>query len=53
MVVSGKVYKQRTCISKINNCRTESKSKKVKNNGNTHHDYLHMKITIELIPLLF
>lgn len=29
MVVSGEVYiKQRTCISKINYCRTESKSKK-------------------------
>lgn len=35
MVVSGEVYKQRTCISKINYCRTESKSEKVKNNGNT------------------
>lgn len=28
MVVSGEVYKQRTCISKINYCRTESKSEK-------------------------
>lgn len=35
MVVSGEVYKQRTCISKINYCRTESKSEKVKTNGNT------------------
>lgn len=35
MVVSDEVYKQRTCNSKINYCRTESKSKKVKNNGNT------------------
>lgn len=35
MVVIGEVYKQRTCISKINYCRIESKRKKVKNNGNT------------------
>lgn len=35
MVVSGELYKHRTCISKINYCRTESKSKKVINNGNT------------------
>lgn len=34
MVVSGEVYKQR--ISKINYCRTESKSNKIKNNENTY-----------------
>lgn len=56
MVVSGEVYKQR--ISKINYCRTESKSNRIKNNGNTcvgiqgvfqtYHVNLHIKITIKL-----
>lgn len=34
MVVSEEVYKQR--ISKINYCRTESKSNRIKNNENTY-----------------
>lgn len=51
MVVSGEVYKQR--ISKINYCRTESKSNRIKNNGNTcvgstRRVNLHIKITIKL-----
>lgn len=33
MVISGEEYKQR--ISKINYCRTKSKSNRIKNNGNT------------------
>lgn len=56
MVVSGEVYKQR--ISKINYCRTESKSNRIKTMEThvsevqgvfqTYHVNLHIKITIKL-----